>query len=102
MIKGKRCAVPVNAPDVYSFVESGADGEVAGANADQLAANLYKELQNSYPTLSKEQINVSFQGTVCDGAYQATDFEATLKKLCCLTRECGRVLYSFVGPPTLH
>ncbi len=61
MIEGKRCAVAVNAPDVYSLVESGADGEVAGADAAQLAHNLYKELQNSYPTLSKELINGSFQ-----------------------------------------
>ena len=80
MVDGKRCAIPVNAPEVYT--KSDDDGDVSGADAKELATNLYKELENAYSSISKEMMNGSYQGTVCNGAYQAAEFEATLRELC--------------------
>lgn len=82
MVEGKRCAIPVNAAEVYSDSNSGTQGDVSGAEAKELAEGLYGEIQSAYPSLSKDLINVSYQGTVCDGAYQASEFESTLKDLC--------------------
>ncbi len=82
MIDGERHAIAVNAPEVYGETDSGIEGDVSGAAANELAESLYKELQKAYPTLSKEVINGCYQGTVCNRAYQAAQFEATLKVLC--------------------
>ena len=52
------------------------------AKAKELAEGLYGEIQSAYPSFSKYLINGLYQGTVCDGAYQASEFESTLKDLC--------------------
>lgn len=36
MIKGKRCAIPMNAPEVYCDANSGTEGDVSGAEAKEL------------------------------------------------------------------
>ena len=80
--RSKHCAIPVNATEVYCDSISGTQGDVSGAEAKELAEGLYGKIQNAYPSLSKDLINGSYQGTVCDGAYQASELESTLKDLC--------------------
>ena len=41
------------------------------------------QLERTYRVKLKFDGERLISGTVCDGAYQATDFEATLEKLCC-------------------
>ncbi len=82
MVNGKRQAIAVNSPEVYVDADSGVEGDVSGANADELAEGFYGELQKTYPSISRDEINESWMGTVCDDQYQAAEFESTLACLC--------------------
>ncbi|CAB3991037.1 Hypothetical predicted protein [Paramuricea clavata] len=64
MVNGKRVAIPVNSSVVYSTDDDGNPGSVSGGCADQLAKQIIKK--------------TSWQGTCCDGQYQAQEFRETL------------------------
>ena len=82
MIDGKHRDIAVNGHEAHDWANSRIKIDVSGTEASELAESLYSEIQKAYPTLAKEVINGSFQGTVCNCADQAAQFEATLKVLC--------------------
>lgn len=78
MIAGKRQAIPVQAPCVYELED--VDNGIAEATADKLADNVYETITSTY-SIGEDAIAQSWQGTVCDGQYQAVMFEERLNEL---------------------
>lgn len=78
MIDGERVAIPVNSPVVYSSNEDGNPGSVSGGCADQLARQIIKTINEAYEDCENFPLKSSWQGTCCDGQYQAHDFKETL------------------------
>ena len=77
MIDGKQQAIPVQAPCVYDL-EDVDDGITA--IADKLADNVYDTINSTY-SIGDDALAQSWQGTVCDGQYQANMFGKKLNKL---------------------
>jgi hypothetical protein len=75
MVDGKRCAIPLAAPKVYSSRAEG--GGVRGATAAELAENTIYTIKNHL----SEDCLVTLVGIAADGQYQARDFHRTLQKL---------------------
>jgi hypothetical protein len=78
MIAGKRQAIPVQAPCVYELEDI--DNGITEATADKLADNVYETITSTY-SVGKDTVAQSWQGTVCDGQYQAGMFEERLNEL---------------------
>jgi hypothetical protein len=71
MFDGKRQAIPVQAPSVYDLED--VDDGITEAIADKLADNVYDTI-NSTCSIRDDALVQSWQGTVCDGQYQANMF----------------------------
>eukprot|EP00112_Aurelia_sp_Birch-Aquarium-sp1_P015932 Seg357.2 transcript_id=Seg357.2/GoldUCD/mRNA.D3Y31 product="hypothetical protein" protein_id=Seg357.2/GoldUCD/D3Y31 len=80
MSDGIRVAIPVDAPLVYKPEKDGPVGKVSGANADQLAKQIIHTIQLAYGDNPGFDLKLQWQGTACDGQYQATEFGKTLFK----------------------
>jgi hypothetical protein len=74
IVEGKRCAIPIAAPKVYTPAE---DGGVEGASASELAANTLEAIKNHLSEACLAQL----VGVTADGQYQARDFYSTLLTL---------------------
>ena len=77
MIAGKKQAI--QAPCVYELedIENG----ITEAAADKLADNVYVTITSTYGSIGEGTVAQSWQGTVCDGQYQAAMFEERLNAL---------------------
>lgn len=80
-VEGKREAIVVKAPVIYSEDPSSEVPSVSGANAIELAENMYYNITGTYHSLDAEVFQAAWQGTVCDGQYQAKGFHEKLKEL---------------------
>ena len=80
MIQGKRVAIPVNSPVVYSSHKDGNPGSVSGVCADQLASQIVNTVKDTYKDSTEFSLQQAWQGTCCDGQYQAQEFKQTLHK----------------------
>ena len=82
MVDGKRVAIPVNSPEVYS-----ADNEedihisnVTGGCADELARQVIKTIKDACGEADEFHLKAAWQGTSCDSQYQANEFLNTLHR----------------------
>ena len=75
---GIRVAIPVNSPEVYSKELDAVPGTVSGANARQLAQQIVANIKQAFGSTPEFSLKASWQGTVCDGQYQAKEFKATM------------------------
>ena len=80
VVNGKRVAIPVDSPKVYSSKDRATVGTVSGANADELAKQVISSIKKAFGSNMEFELRSSWQGTSCDGQYQATEFGATLHK----------------------
>ena len=90
VVDGKRAAIPVKAPRVYSANAGSGSGdedtdednavEVSGARANELAYKVYSVIKDTFH-LSEGQMSSAWQGTCCDGQYQAKEFKNELNLL---------------------
>ena len=78
MIDGKRQAILVQAPCVYDLED--VDDGITEATADKLADNVYDTINSTY-SIGDDALAQSWQGTVCDGQYQANMFGKKLNEL---------------------
>ena len=53
---------------------------MSGANADELAKQVISSIKKAFGGNMEFELRSSWQGTSCDGQYQATEFGATLHK----------------------
>ena len=77
LVSGKRVAIPVNAPEVYSVDSLNADG-VSGGCADQLAKQVVKAIKEAYGDSESFNLKAVWQGTCCDRHYQADGFKTAV------------------------
>ena len=77
--EGKGEAIVVKAPVIYAEDLSNEVPSVSGANAVELAESMYYNVTATYHSLSTEFFQAAWQGTVCDGQYQAKGFHEKLK-----------------------
>ena len=77
VVSGKRVAIPVNSPEVYSEDSLNADG-VSGGCANQLAKQAAKTIKEAYGDAQRFDLKATWQGTCCDGQYQADGFKTTI------------------------
>ncbi|CAB4020646.1 Hypothetical predicted protein [Paramuricea clavata] len=77
VVSGKRVAIPVNSPEVYPKDSLNKDG-VSGGCADQLAKQVVKTIKESYGEEESFDLKATWQGTCCDGQYQADGFKTTI------------------------
>ena len=94
MIAGKREAIVVSSPEVYQPNDSGTDGDVQGASADVLSKALYHEIFKAFTSNPSFVIKDGWMGTVCDGAYQASEFLSTLTALICDGRSSTNMFFN--------
>ena len=80
VVNGKRVAIPVDSSKVYSSKDRATVGTVSGANADELAKQVISSIKKTFGSNMEFELRSSWQGTSCDGQYQATEFGATLHK----------------------
>ena len=80
VVNGKRVAIPVDSPKVYSSKDRATVGTVSGANADELAKQVISSIKKAFGSNMEFELRFSWQGTSCDGLYHATEFGATLHK----------------------
>ena len=73
MIAGKQQAIPVQELEDI-------DHSITEATADKLADNLYETITSTY-SIGEDTVAQSWQGTVCDGLYQASMSEKRLNEL---------------------
>ena len=79
MVQGKRRAIPVRASQIYEVADDEDDIDnaeklsVTGASAGELAARIHSDIKETYQ-VDDELLCQSWQGTSCDGQYQAKDF----------------------------
>jgi hypothetical protein len=78
MVDGEPVAIPVNSPVVYSTDDDGNPGSVSGGCADHLAKQIIKTINKAYEDSDSFSLKTSWQGTCCDGQYQAQEFRETL------------------------
>ena len=76
-VGGKRVAIPVNSPEVYPVDSLNEDG-VSGGCADQLAKQVVKTIKEAYGDSESFHLEAIWQGTCCDGQYQADGFKTTM------------------------
>ena len=81
VVNGKREAIAVSSSEVYHEADNGVEGDVNGSTAAEWARMVYGEIKKAYPAIEDKIIQGSWAGTVCDGVYQASDFNTTLKSL---------------------
>lgn len=108
MVKGKRAAIPVKVSPIYTPYGASPNDEsrptvmddengdycytedeledqnterlrITGAKADELANLIYKDVKSVY-NLSEQHLASFWQGTTCDGQFQAKDFAGQLHK----------------------
>ena len=63
MIQGKRVAIPVNSPVVYSSRKDGNPGSVSGCCADQLASQIVNKVKETYKDSTEFSLQQAWQGT---------------------------------------
>jgi hypothetical protein len=80
IVNGERVAIPVDLPKVYSSEDGATAGTVSGANADELAKQVISSIKNAFAGNMEFELRSSWQGTSCDGQYQAKEFGETLHK----------------------
>lgn len=80
MVNGKRVAIPVNCPEVYSTANEGDTSNVTGGCADELARQVVNTIKDAYGEAENFNLKAAWQGTSCDGQYQAIEFQNTLHK----------------------
>lgn len=97
MVDGKRQAIAVSCPEVYHNAGTEIEGDVAGAASDLLAESIYEEIKNAFPSVPEVGIQAAWMGTVCDGAYQASRFQSTLRTL--LSQEEGGIFFDVLWDP---
>jgi hypothetical protein len=81
VIYGKREAIAVSSSEVYHEANNEVEGDVSGSTAAEWAIMIYDEIKKAYPAIDDKIIQGSWTGTVCDGVYQASEFNSTLKSL---------------------
>ena len=78
MVGGCRKAILVKAPEVYSSGSGNDDDadvdEISGSHAEDLAKGIVECIKDQYCA----ELLQGWQGTSCDGPYQAKDFEKSL------------------------
>ena len=78
MVEGCRKAILVKAPEVYSSGsgdgDNAVDEEISGSRAEELAKGIVECIKDQYCV----EVLQGWQGTSCDGPYQAKDFENSL------------------------
>ncbi len=80
VVDGARVAIAVNAPCVYNKEENSTPGTVSGANAGQFASQIVSNIKEAFGGNPEFSLKASWQGTACDGQYQAKAFKATLNQ----------------------
>ena len=69
-------------PIVYSSMEGSDVGTVSGATASELAKQIINTITEAFgPSCPDFNLKSSWQGTACDGQYQARDFGEMLHQL---------------------
>lgn len=82
MVNGERVAIPVNSPIVYSSKEGADIGDVSGATASELANQIIDTITKAFGSDCPDfNLKSSWQGTACDGQYQARPFGETLHQV---------------------
>ena len=81
VINGKREAIAVSSSEVYHEANNEVEGDVSGSTAAEWVRMVYDEIKKAYPAIDDKIIQGSWTGTVCDGVYQASEFNSTLKSL---------------------
>ncbi|MCP4801188.1 MAG: hypothetical protein GY893_14695 [bacterium] len=106
MVQGKRRAIPVSASQIYEVADDEDDEDdidnaeklsVTGASASELAARIHSDIKETYQ-VDDELLCQSWQGTSCDGQYQAKDFGKELQRLLQQTGSFSCVIWD---PPHL-
>ena len=80
IMNDERVAIPVDSLKVYSSEGGATAGLVSGANADELANQVIYSIIKAFAGNMEFELRSSWQGTSCDGQYQANEFGATLYK----------------------
>lgn len=80
IVNGERVAIPVDSPKVYSSEDGATVGTVSGANADELAKQVIWSIKNAFAGNMEFELRSSWQGTSCDGQYQAKELGETHHK----------------------
>ena len=80
MVEGKRVAIPVNSLGVYSTDKEGDTSNITGGCADELSHQVVKAIQDAYGEAENFNLKATWQGTSCDGQYQASKFQNTLHR----------------------
>lgn len=89
IVNSKRRAIPVRASQIDEVADDENDEDdinnaenlrVIGASAGELAARVHSDVKEMYQ-LDDELLCQSWQGTSCDGQYQAKDFGKELRRL---------------------
>ena len=85
MVNGERAAIPINSPIVYSSKNKDDVGNVSGATAGELANQIVDTIKQAFepatPDSPEFDLKSSWQGTACDGQYQAKEFGDTLHEV---------------------
>ena len=81
VVNGKREAIAVSSSEVYHEADNDVEGDVNGSTAAEWARIVYDEIKKAYPATDDKIMQGSWAGTVCDGVYQASEFNSTLKSL---------------------
>ena len=81
VVFGKREAIAVSSSEVYHEADNGVEGDVNGSTAAEWARMVYDEIKKAYPAIDDKIMQNLWAGTVCDGVYQASEFNSTLKSL---------------------
>ncbi len=80
VVDGKRVAIPVNSPEVYSADNEEDISNVTGGCADKLARQVIKTIKDAYGEADEFNLKAAWQGTSCNGQYQANEFLNTLHR----------------------
>ena len=85
MVNGERTAIPIDSPIVYSSKNKDDVGNVSGATAGELANQIVDTIKQAFepatPDSPEFDLKSSWQGTACDGQYQAKEFGDTLHEV---------------------